>query len=273
MAHTIHSYDNRRNKSNKNKQEKLHLKFEINKYIYVYAYIRKNACTAFKNLICNLSEYKKHGEGTSRINYLSKHHGIVSVKEIEKSDFTLFVYRDPIERILSLYKNKFIVRSKNKDIFYNYQKVTGNNPEESTFCNFVKSYLTKSHSLIDLHCHSQASHLLPIFYTHAIPINKLSSCMQKIIGKHLSNRFFKDKINQTTTLNVDNFAYNISSNALHKNYLKTGFLPSNAALLNNSICEILQQIYFEDFELIDSCEPRFTLTPDKPLQTMLEKNV
>lgn len=100
---------------------------EVNGKRIAYTYIRKNACSAFKELF---KYYSDHSFPSDRnpIETMLKHHRIKSLEEARNTEFQVAVLRDPYERAVSLYKNKFIQRSGHEDIFKNFKKVTGVDP-------------------------------------------------------------------------------------------------------------------------------------------------
>ncbi|WP_416274518.1 sulfotransferase family 2 domain-containing protein [Lamprobacter sp.] len=96
-----------------------------------YCYIRKNASTAFKRLILDLSPHRSAiDQSKSRIQFMGLYHRESRIDALESCDYRIFVYRDVLERIASLFANKFKVRSGAEDImkdisrrFINRQKM------------------------------------------------------------------------------------------------------------------------------------------------------
>ncbi len=94
----------------------LHFTFELAGKRVVYCYIRKNASSAFKKLIVDCSPFSNlMKENENPIHFLYKYHKSTA-KDFSRADHIIFVYRDPIERILSLFKNKFIQQIGAQDI-------------------------------------------------------------------------------------------------------------------------------------------------------------
>ncbi len=112
----------------------------------LYAYIRKNGCSSIKRLL--------GGHPDSKIDCFESHY-----HRGQPYDFAFFIYRDPVERILSLFRDKVIDGRGATDILAEFRDIL---PREDphdfeAFAHFV----TKSQ---DPHCWSQASHLRPIRY-------------------------------------------------------------------------------------------------------------
>lgn len=152
--------------------------------IILYTYIRKNACSVFKRIVNS----KTGGSGIS---------GMKDFQWDRKSrnwDCAIFVYREPFDRIVSAFTNKFIDRRGNRDIFESFARLTGKNPDTATFRDFVE-YTELPFEKIDPHVWPQKSHLLNIEYTHAININKLNEVMSKDFPS--LSRYFSEKINKS----------------------------------------------------------------------------
>ena len=121
-----------------------HFAFEANKKKIVYCYIRKNASSSFKRLMISRSPYKnKRKDFQSSLKFLSQFYA-AKTQQFEKFDHSIFVVRDPVDRILSVFKNKFVKKTGNIDIFESYARVTGKNPETATFSGFMTDYIGRS---------------------------------------------------------------------------------------------------------------------------------
>ncbi|NJN74614.1 MAG: sulfotransferase family protein, partial [Limnothrix sp. RL_2_0] len=109
----------------------LHFKFYFEAKKIAYCYIRKNASSAFKNLILGLEHPDIKLNGEHKLNYLIKHHKCVDIQDIQSADHRIFVYRDPVKRVVSLFKNKFICKEGRAGILDNYESLTSEDPYES----------------------------------------------------------------------------------------------------------------------------------------------
>jgi len=150
----------------------LHLSFSASGKKIGYSYIRKNGCSSFKELM-GLPRKKSVDE-------LEKTH---SFKPWERCDHLIFVYRDPIERMKSLYQNKFIDKDGHEDITRRYERAMSGKP--STFSNF----LDFAEKMLDPHCWTQKSHLFPRKYTNAIHLHDLHAAMVEIVGEEQAEPF------------------------------------------------------------------------------------
>ena len=225
-----------------------HVEFEGRRIIYCY--IRKNACTAFKALIVNHSPGPGMSPGETAIDYLLDHHRAEYRRDIVGADRVVFVYRDPINRSISLFKNKFIQRSGNDDIFRDYERVTGADPDRATFEDFVMRYLGSDTGPNDPHTRSQRSHLLPIVYTDAIPITALREHMAEVLDGPTADKYFRRKLNasENSSTYTDSSASRTPAHALHEVLLREGSFPSRASFLGggNDIEGRLRAIYSQD---------------------------
>lgn len=147
----------------------------------VYTYIRKNACSAFKALMMERSKVtRKHGFVYAQAQGLETLHAYRPRWWHGHCDMRMFVYRDPFERCVSAFVNKFVEARNNNDIFANFAAETGKSPKTATFADFV-AYIDGPFEALDCHVWPQKSHLADEVYTHAIPMQKLS----QVVGSTL----------------------------------------------------------------------------------------
>ena len=74
-----------------------------------YTYIRKNACSAFKRLFAGETHHDFSSYSTA-LKAMINLHLENDIRRIESSDFRVFVYRDPVERVLSACESYRICR-------------------------------------------------------------------------------------------------------------------------------------------------------------------
>jgi len=228
-----------------------HLAFQANGKTIVYAYIRKNACSAFKAMICAESPHRARlKEFADPMKFLGTFHAVRTAKQMPVADHVIFVYRDPIERTVSLFRNKFIVRVNNADTVNHYFEVTGQKPGDATFRDFVTRYLAGDLSQRDPHCRPQYRHLFPVRYSEAIPMELLWSSMRAIVGPELCDRYFKVRVNATDGVETSEPAMDVTADALQLRYAQDGTLPRLSAFLDEELRGRLNQIYAEDVAMI-----------------------
>ncbi|MBK5945381.1 hypothetical protein CCR83_02690 [Rhodobacter veldkampii DSM 11550] len=130
-----------------------------------YTYIRKNACSAFKLLMRQRSNASgPRGEFEFRVD-----------PNTDSWDHSLFIYRDPFDRTVSTYFNKFVDRKGNEDIFSNFSIITSRDPVTASFRDFVNYLTSASFSKLDPHVWPQKSHLADITYTDPVPMGTVHS--------------------------------------------------------------------------------------------------
>ena len=143
-------------------------------------------------------------------------------QEIESFDHSVFVVRETMQRIISVYRNKFIQRRGNHDIFASYASRTGRDPELASFRDLVEDYLSHPLASLDSHVWPQAGHLEPAVYSDAILLHDLHRRMSGIIGPELADRFFLKKVNSTSSEKnvVVEQAWSLPSRDLHAFYIE-----------------------------------------------------
>ena len=227
-----------------------HFGFECEGKKIVYCYIRKNACTAFKKLIVDLSESpNKPKEGENPIQFMAKNCRS-KMSDMQRADHVIFVHRDPIERIVALFINKFVMQDGNEDIFESYYRVTGFPPQSASFSQFVNRYLTKGVEDLDPHVRPQRTHLLPVCYTDAIPLPELYGAMKSILNEKVADEYFSNKVNSSSSHDIyDEFSISsVSADRIREVFLSEGKLPSKRSFIQKEIelSSMLDKIYIKD---------------------------
>lgn len=230
-----------------------HYEFMFEGKRIIYCYIRKNASSAFKRLIVDLSTAGQKPEpDENKIHYLNRHHRIQNPQRIRGADHVIFVHRNPIDRMISLFTGKFIQHKGNRGIFKSYRNITEENPETATFSDFVDRYLQKGTEKLDPHVFSQCSHLLPAMYTEAIPLEKLYSAMKDILSPEAADIYFAQKTNSSTVgLNQyydDSDVAITPASILRERWLMDASLPRKQCFLHDrtTIADKLKGIYWQD---------------------------
>jgi len=237
-----------------------HFWFEFAGRRFVYAYIYKNACTSFKNFIVDNSPFRQADvPKQQRIDFLAKHHRVRCVADLRDTDYLLFVYRDPIQRFASLYKNKFIVRDGNIGVFRNIRELGGMDPDSMSARDLLDRFLAEHldrrdrrlHPVVDHHFLPQRMCIGRLNYAAAILMEDLYPSMASLIGEDAAGRYFKHRTNASAQPTLDEDASATESIDLHRRYLKDGFLPSDAALISPAMAATLRRCYAADFEMIE----------------------
>lgn len=237
----------------------LHLGFRIRGKRILYCYIRKNACSSFKRLIMARSrERARLAEFPSRIRFLQKIHGVRPVRT-EGFDHSVFVIRDPAERLVSVFRNKFIQRNGNVKAFRSHASLTGQDPETVSFAGFMENYMRLDPVTLDPHLRPQAFDLAPVVYSDAIELENLHTHMTALMGDRPADRYFLQKINSSTSPATgpqpDLPAAEMRTTpaeTLHRRWKETGRMPATADFLDPGIREQIRDIYAEDYRILDA---------------------
>ena len=239
-------------------QGRAHYDINIGKDFLAYCYIRKNACTAFKNLFLGKSPWlrlvwKKRNPG---IKLLNSFHRLTTQKD-QQATIRVRVYRDPVARLTYLYCNKFVHQKDCDDIFANYQMLTGKDPGEATFRSLVNGYVKRvcDGGEIDWHLYTQASHLMPIDYNAVICIDSLYASTSKLLGTDIGNQYFSTPANpsrSSASVQDTSSSHLADTSATQlQQLLKTKTINvTSQQLLDEPLSNSIRTIYAEDFELI-----------------------
>lgn len=238
-----------------------HYRFEANGQRIVYTYIRKNACSAFKKMLLTRAKSlwmsrifgglrKYPGDDLRGIRSFKFYPG----KAARDFDHLIFVYRDPFERIVSLYLNKFVENNGAGDIRKSFESACFESADEATFEDFL-NYLSGPFEVLDPHCYPQKAHLLDVAYTCPININCLFSEIRKILGDDLSSKFFLAPVNSVQKkgqITEQNFFKNPAKElaAMQKGGIR--FTKNNFATLEAR--NFILSRYWMDYEMIGEIE-------------------
>ena len=66
----------------------------------------------------------------SKIDFLTRYHRITTERQIRSAGKIIFVYRDPIDRVTSLFKNKIIMRDRSTGIENNINSTVNINIDD-----------------------------------------------------------------------------------------------------------------------------------------------
>lgn len=219
-----------------------------------YTYIRKNACTAFKRLIIHqLGMEMSEIDGNEDFKKMEAAK-ISSIRDLKSAQNVIFVYRDPAERIISLFLNKFVEKRGASDIRKSFQDLTGNNPDYTSFNSFLTTYNVQKWKHLDPHNLPQLFHLAPVKYTHAINIKNLSVGVCPVIGVQNTQNFFRKRSNASSVGGeskgdlTDVPAIELMQEA------KTKGLPDPSCFLNHFTTRYIKQRYFMDYKMIAGVE-------------------
>lgn len=221
-----------------------------------YCYIRKNACSSFKKLILDQSETTFDPLKWPRpIDFMIEHH-LMRSSDAAKCDRIVFVYRDPVKRLVSLFKNKFIMKDGHEDLFRRYESLAGERPEDTTFTRFVSNYLRPDMRSLDRHVTPQHRHLKRFRYTDAIAIDNLHAGMVPVVGQLLADKYFAKAVNTTMDAQTVDIrgAADLPTQKLADLYETQRTMPSNDSLLGQTTMHRIRTLYREDIDMIARIE-------------------
>lgn len=180
-----------------------HFRFAVDGRRFAYCRIRKNGCSAMQQFIIETSPHKI-GASESGYQFLRKHHSVPTIKALRSAERRILIFRDPVERIQSLFVNKFLQRSGAVGIFRSYRAVTGRDPTEASFQDFITNYVARLGDVpLDPHVWPQHWHLCPVVYDHVFSLHALTEGMAQIIGQEAAARYFRRKVNTSPETDLD----------------------------------------------------------------------
>ncbi|WP_177345198.1 sulfotransferase family 2 domain-containing protein [Pseudomonas sp. CC6-YY-74] len=226
---------------------------------FFYTYIRKNASTSFKKLFKVLHPGLCPGDIPS-LGCMAKYAQVrdLTPEEIDRSFADkVFVYRDPIDRAFSVYKNKLIQQDGAEDLLGRLSKSVQRDAGLLTFDDFVNEYVslleTDRWEDVDGHLYPQSWHLLPITYNKVITMDSLYAEMRELLPEALCNEVFLEPTNSTTKGAVPLEMCDVNCPAVYfqKKYAEFKALPTLEQVLTPAAEARLKEIYADDYRILE----------------------
>ncbi len=226
---------------------------------FFYTYIRKNASTSFKKLFKVMHPGLCPGDIPS-LACMAKYALVkdLTPEEIDQSFANkVFIYRDPIDRAFSVYKNKLIQQDGAEDLLARLSKSVQRDAGLLTFDDFVNEYVslleTDRWEEVDGHLYPQSWHLLPITYNKVITMDSLYTEMQGLLPKELCDEVFLEPTNSTTKGTVPLAICDADCPAVYfqRKYAESKSLPTLEQILTPSAEARLREIYADDYRILE----------------------
>ena len=223
---------------------------ECGKHI-LYTYIRKNACSSFKRHM-DFRVIDKTGGGLAKYKEFK-----IDAKNYNWREFDvrIFVYRDPVDRVISAFVNKFVEGRGASDIIEKTLTAGSAGLKEFTFEDFCK-HIIAAHDFrsLDPHLWPQAAHLLDVEYTHQIPIGRLYEQMSEILAPG-SAEAFCTRVNASGG-SGQRFDGDLSAATVEEiqDLMADGKRLSKGNFRTSSLVEALEARYEQDFAMIKRIE-------------------
>jgi hypothetical protein len=250
--------------SNSEYPGRTHFSFVVGGDRFCFAYIRKNACSALKRFVIETSPHRdRRSEHRSDFQFLRKFHA-AHLRTPRGPYKSFFVYRDPFERIASLYLDKLVLGRGSADIVRDVAQKSGRDPLSLSFQDFVQEYLSKHYPAVDVHCLRQVEHLLPIVYDRAIPIADLKASIADLVGHDVAREHFGEAINSNPDRVETGDVSHVTAGELRETYLSAQTLPSYRSLMNESIRLVLDDLYQEDRLLVERISSQVSASRSDP---------
>ena len=233
-------------------QGRNHFSLRVGDRLIGYCYIRKNACSSFKRMFLDLSPSENERKSGERpIDFMRRHH-VMSDRDFEKCDRIVFVYRDPVERIMSMFRNKFIAVKGAEDIQRNFERLEKQSADDVTFRNFVESYLQRDFGKLDRHIQPQSVHLRRAVYSDVIHVEHLYDRMKDVVGSEVADKYFQRPVNRTSDIELRNVtnASDIPIRQIRQIFSEDGYMPDNDSFLPSDLRASLNARYATDYAMI-----------------------
>jgi len=232
-----------------------HFTLQLDSHLLVYAYIRKNACSAFKKLFVGESPYAAQYPEYEPLGLMGRFHKTRIGDLLNDKVLSVVVLRDPYQRLISLYLNKFVVRSGNADIFASYSRLTGRDPEKATFYEFLTEYVDRfPFKKLDCHLIPQIDHLGRFAYNGPVRFESLFDDLKRVLGDRYAEQYFRKKVNATTYADdavSAEYGCMTEPAVLIEQYKRTGVVPSYKHFMCDALEHTIRTRYGDDLAIVE----------------------
>jgi len=188
---------------NQNQKINQHFIIKINGVEYVYVYIRKNACSAWKRVFVAESEHRSEAnKSLAPLEFMNKFHRASTIDTVMAVENRIVILRDPIVRVYSAFINQIVMRlDRQYGLHQEVQSACRKPIGKITFNEFVNDYLLKTKiSELDGHFKPQHLSLLKIEYSHTWDLSNLHTEVSRLMGKEFADKYFLSKVNSTSRI-------------------------------------------------------------------------
>ncbi len=227
-----------------------HFRISVRGVRVAYAYIRKNACSAWKQVFAHESRHAHRAqEYEDLLTFMGDFHKVRRLDVLEATPNRVLILRDPVDRAISGFLNQYVMRLERQFVLHELVTAATGEPAESmTFRQFVHTYLAGVEpSQLEGHFLPQALSAAPMRYTHVWDIKRLHGKAALLLTRAVADRYFKRPINATQNIDrVDDPAADAPVSALFQRWKADGVLPSADALLDDDLTATLRRVYAGD---------------------------
>ena len=221
----------------------------------IYSFIPKNGCTTLRTSLAIANGFLDESNiSNTNINWIhnNTYTFSASLKELICTEYCFTILRDPYDRAISLFLDKFVDKT---PVAWNFYRQTSNiyDLNSITFTDFINHLYKHPHIINgDIHWRKQTDFLIYQDYDDYFDFDDFA-IIEKTLEKKLSLKIIDTR--QITKHGKDQYEF-ISE----KNYATTsanellnlklrGKLPSNHNMLNNDLKTKIKTIYQADFDL------------------------
>jgi hypothetical protein len=232
-----------------------HFIIKINGVEYVYVYIRKNACSAWKKVFFAESEHQSEvNKSLGPLEFMNRFHRASTIDKVLAVEKRIVILRDPIVRVHSAFINQIVMRmDRQYSLHESIEEFIGKPIGRLTFADFVNNYLVKIDiDEIDGHFQPQSCTLLDIEYSHVWDLSNLYRNSIELFGAKFADRHFAKKVNSTARLmKSSESAWNAKIREISKVFINKNMVPDISSLITPEIAERLRIFYKQDYQLLN----------------------
>ena len=131
------------------------------------------------------------------LKFLEKYHKIAHVLNNKDANYNIFIYRDPLDRLISLYLNKFIVKSLENDVAKLFESTFNTPAKLATFEDFIMKFSKIAKIEKNGHFHSHYDTLGRFNYNAVIEFKQIKADFLMIMPDKYVEKYFSSPINKS----------------------------------------------------------------------------
>jgi hypothetical protein len=217
-----------------------------------YLSIPKNASVfVHLNIVKQIKNKERYYKNLENLHFYVRKDFAIKSQSVIKNTETLVIFRDPAERIVSAFCDKYIRKSSLLSAPAFFNKSEHKNIGHITFENFCEKIFNSKPELLDEHWAPQHNFLFESQKYNFVDFNKINNnkYLQNVLKYEKEDKEFIGA-NQTNYLHrYQDYAGDVSLKYLKNIYSKYGTVPENGCFLSEKNKKEIYEYYKKDIEI------------------------
>lgn len=214
-----------------------------------YSFIPKNACTTLRFILA-----KDNGfiDSLEQLDWIHENNLTLrcSLTDSIKAKSSFIVLRDPIDRLVSCFLDKFIDEKPESEKLLLANGLSDLERSQLTFNEFVRILQTKENLNLDAHWTPQFRFQLYKSYTHYFDFSDIQRCFEWLASKGVDVVDTREYSGHASSLLKNDPSLGADTPIVDLKVAKSeGFVPERKNLVNSKTEKVLKNLYAKDYQL------------------------